>query len=182
MEQLVISTERLLLKPCGFADVAFLHRLWNDADVRKWFWDGARVSHAKVEESVAASVSCFSLRGLGLWTVRTIGAANLVGAVGFLTHDHPFFDSDVLEQREDMVELFYSILPNFRGRGYATEASEAVLTFGFEVVNLSRVVAIADRPNVASVRVLQKIEMKAVEEISFIGQTYFYLAERNSIV
>jgi RimJ/RimL family protein N-acetyltransferase len=171
MEHLVISTKRLLLKPCGFADAAFLHRLWNDTDVRKWFWDGARISHARVKESVAASLSCFSLRGLGLWTVRSIGAANLVGAVGFLTYGHPFFDSDVFEHREDMYELFYSILPNFRGRGYATEASEAILSFGFEVVGLNRVVAIADRPNVASVRVLQKIGMKAVEEITLSGQT-----------
>jgi RimJ/RimL family protein N-acetyltransferase len=171
MEHLVIGTKRLLLKPCGLRDVAFLYRLWNDADVRKWFWDGARVSHAKVKEAVAASVSCFSLRGLGLWTVRSIDAANLVGAVGFLTHDHPFFDSDVLEQREDMFELFYSILPDFRGRGYATEASEAILRFGFEVVGLNRVVAIADGPNVASVRVLQKVGMKAGEEISISGQT-----------
>jgi RimJ/RimL family protein N-acetyltransferase len=46
------------------------------------------------------------------------------------------------------------------GRGYATEASQTVLQFGFEVLSLNRIYAHHMLRNPASGRVLEKIGMK----------------------
>jgi len=53
----------------------------------------------------------------------------------------------------------YCLNKNFWGRGYATEAAGALLTFGFKTLNLHRIYATCDPENVASVRVLEKIGM-----------------------
>ena len=46
------------------------------------------------------------------------------------------------------------------GKGYATEASEALLQFGFKVLGLHRIEATCDEKNLASFRVMQKIGMQ----------------------
>jgi RimJ/RimL family protein N-acetyltransferase len=47
--------------------------------------------------------------------------------------------------------------PALWGRGLATEAARAILTFGFEAMELHRVEAMVDPENLASLRVLEKL-------------------------
>ena len=46
------------------------------------------------------------------------------------------------------------------GNGYATEATRAVIAFGFETLGLDRVVARADAQNAASIRAMEKLGMR----------------------
>ena len=57
------------------------------------------------------------------------------------------------------VEILYGIQPPEWGRGFATEIAQAVLRYGFETAGLARVWGVADRENVASRRVLEKVGM-----------------------
>ncbi len=50
--------------------------------------------------------------------------------------------------------------PKRWGRGYATEAAEASLAYGFDVVGLDEIVAVAYPDNAASRRVMEKIGMR----------------------
>jgi len=50
--------------------------------------------------------------------------------------------------------------PAHQGRGYATEASRALLDFAFETMGLHRVVGRAEARNLASARVLEKLGMR----------------------
>lgn len=45
------------------------------------------------------------------------------------------------------------------GKGYATEAAQAIVAFGFEDLGLRRIVATCDTENLASARVMEKIGM-----------------------
>jgi RimJ/RimL family protein N-acetyltransferase len=56
-------------------------------------------------------------------------------------------------------ELGYWIGKPYWRRGYATEAAEAVLRYGFETLRLNRIFAYHFRRNPASGRVLQKLGM-----------------------
>ena len=66
----------------------------------------------------------------------------------------------------ERVELPYALLPRWWGKGIATEAAKACLRFAFEEADLARVVAGADTPNTASLRVIEKLAMVPVGEIS----------------
>lgn len=54
------------------------------------------------------------------------------------------------------AELGYAVLPDFRGRGYATEAAVALVEWAFAHPGVVRVAAQAEPSNLASVRVLEK--------------------------
>ena len=54
----------------------------------------------------------------------------------------------------------YSLNRKFWGQGYATEAAEALVKFGFGQLNLHRIFATCDPFNVASARVLEKAGMQ----------------------
>lgn len=61
------------------------------------------------------------------------------------------------------IEILYGIAPSHWGQGLATEAARAVLHYGFEELRLSRIIGGADVPNVASLRVLEKLGMTYIQ-------------------
>jgi RimJ/RimL family protein N-acetyltransferase len=63
------------------------------------------------------------------------------------------------EMLED-VDIGFAYLPQFGGRGYATEAAQATLHYGRTVHGLKRIVAITAPDNEASQNVLKKIGLR----------------------
>lgn len=56
----------------------------------------------------------------------------------------------------------YAISPEFQRKGYATEAAEALVDFGFQQLRLARIYAECNAQNVASRRVMEKLGMRMV--------------------
>jgi RimJ/RimL family protein N-acetyltransferase len=54
------------------------------------------------------------------------------------------------------VEIGYSVVPECRRQGYATEVVQALVTRAFAVPGVSRILAEADRENVGSITVLMR--------------------------
>lgn len=81
----------------------------------------------------------------------------------------------LLPSDEESANLLYGVRPEFRGRGYATEAARRVLTYGLSSLALTKVRADVDQPNVASVRVLEKLGMRRV---SGEGEGLFYFEQQ----
>lgn len=54
------------------------------------------------------------------------------------------------------AEIGYMILPEFNGKGYTTEAIKAIVTYGFDEMQLHSMEGVIDPDNSASERVLQK--------------------------
>lgn len=50
-------------------------------------------------------------------------------------------------------------MKRYWGKGYATEASKVCLEYGFETLNLSRIIAKAMPDNTGSIKVMQKLGM-----------------------
>lgn len=58
------------------------------------------------------------------------------------------------------VELTYTLAHDAWGQGYATEAAEAVLAWGFDGIRLEKIVAVAYPQNLASLHVIERLGMK----------------------
>ncbi|SRR5712692_6003509 len=143
-----LETARLRLRPCTLEDLDALHRFWTDPDVRRYLWDDQIISREQAEAVVHSSLASFQAHGFGFWAVTLAGDGAMVGFCGLpLTGDPP------------EVELLYGIAPSSWGQGLATEAAQAVLRYGFKELHLARIVGGADVPNVASLRVLEKLGM-----------------------
>ena len=58
------------------------------------------------------------------------------------------------------IGLFWGILPEFRKRGFATEAGRALLNYLFRESNMRQVVATTEYDNIASQRTMEKLGMR----------------------
>lgn len=141
-----IETERLSLQALGPGDVEVLHGLAVEEHVRRYLLDGAIVDRAWAAAEVERAAALWRARGVGMWLVRERGGAAPIGFAGFR----------VYEDIEPDPQLLYALRESATGRGYATELALALVDVararGFEVV-----VSAVDEPNVASLRVLDKL-------------------------
>lgn len=68
-----------------------------------------------------------------------------------------------------IIDIGYSIVPSYRGKGFATEMGKAMVEWGLTQPNVKKVVATCKLDNHASIRVLEKIGMhitkKTVDKI-----------------
>ncbi|HZR82256.1 MAG TPA: GNAT family N-acetyltransferase [Candidatus Binatia bacterium] len=177
-----IATDRLALRPVARADVEGLHELWMDRDVRRYVWDGTIRPLAETAAIVDRSAALFAQRGFGLWvasarvdakrTARGAEAAadRLVGFCGYwFFHDPP------------ELELLYGLARDAWGRGLATEMARALLAHGFAELGFDEVQASTDAPNVASIRVMERLGMRFHRRADDAGRdTLFYRIRREA--
>jgi RimJ/RimL family protein N-acetyltransferase len=91
--------------------------------------------------------------GFGFFVVELKGERTAIGSCGLKYSDaYP----EHWPERFDGVELGYSLLPQFRGFGYATESVEAVLFTAFEALDVPVIQARCDLDNDASADVLKR--------------------------
>lgn len=147
-----LETPRLRLRPFTLDDVATLHAIWSDPDVRRYLWDDVVISRATAQEVVEASIRSFATSRFGFWCLEPKGESRVIGFCGL----RPFNDPPE-------IELLYGLLRECWGRGLATEASREVLRYGFEELSLPHVYAGADPPNAPSFRVMERLGMRRVD-------------------
>ena len=152
----IIETERLLLRTFTADDAHLIYDLNLDPDVTRYTGDPVRdINHAKeVLEQVI--LPQYVLYNHGRWAVHVKPALEFIGWCGLKCRP---------ERNE--IDLGYRFMKNAWGRGYATEAAFTCLRYGFEKLGLNRIVGRAMPENKASLNVLQKCGMVLIgpEEI-----------------
>lgn len=144
-------------------DLPLVHALWTNEHVRHFLFDERLISLDEARSFVEDSLANFERHGYGLWLVFPArDSQRPVGFAGFLRSE------------EETPALIYGVHPDFCGRGYATEAASAVLSYAFEELALSRVKADVDEPNAASVRVLEKLCMRRTGRALVNGRPLLY--------
>lgn len=143
----VLETGRLLLRPLEMSDASRVREL---AGNRKVARNTASIPYPYPE---GAAEEWIAEQGGDdtriVFAIVESGSEELVGGIGL----H-------LEPEHERGELGYWIGEDRWGRGYATEAAEAVVRFAFEKLGLERVHARTFARNPASRRVLEKIGMR----------------------
>lgn len=92
-------------------------------------------------------------QGWGFWAVELAGVAPFIGFVGLNRPDASLPISPC-------VEIGWRMLPEYWGKGYASEAARAALRVGFEQLDLDEIVSFTATINVRSQRVMQRIGMQ----------------------
>ena len=82
--------------------------------------------------------------------IRIRNSNTFIGEIGF----------SLAPERYRLATLHYSLLPEYWGKGYATEAAFAVIKYCFESLELHRIEAGCAVDNLASIRVLEKLGMQ----------------------
>ena len=160
--KLELKTPRLRLQPCHIEDLERIHALWTDAHVRRFLFDHRMISLDEARSFIETSRENFERHGYGLWLVFERDANHPIGFAGLLRSD------------EEAPNLIYGIHPDSCGAGYATEAASRVLRYALDTLALSKIKADVDEPNVQSVRVLEKLNMKQVTRAVVGGRPLLY--------
>jgi ribosomal-protein-alanine N-acetyltransferase len=145
-----LETERLVLRPFRPGDAAEVQRLAGEREIAAGtltvphpYPDGA------AEEWIATHAANWAERKVLTLAVTTPGDDTLVGAVGLM-----------LTMADRRAELGYWIGIPWWNLGYATEASRAIIDFGFASLGLHRIMAQHMARNPGSGRVMQKLGMQ----------------------
>jgi [ribosomal protein S5]-alanine N-acetyltransferase len=163
---LLITTERLIIRPFTVNDFGAIHAVWSDPVVM-----GAVPSQAyDREESWARLLGKFrhqARHGFSKWAMTDRASGTVIGECGV----------HYLEDGPD-IELGYKLARAFWGQGLASEAAQACLNWAL-AERPERVVAIVDPANTRSARILSKIGMVRDGTFSRNGHTWdFYVAIR----
>ncbi len=143
-------TERLVLRPYVPEDAAELHAVvYGDHEAMQLL--GGPRDLAGTRAAVERSINQQALDGFSFWAVIERESGLLAGEAGLFP---------LAEDRQD-IALGYALGADFWGRGYATEASRAVLSEAFGPLAMQRVVAITRATNFRSRRVLAKLGFNA---------------------
>ena len=142
----VIETERLLLRDFTEDDASLIYELNIDPDVIRYTHDGPGDLERAKEVLEKTILPKYVLFNFGRWAVKP--PLEFLGWFG-------------LKYRSQLneVDLGYRFKKQAWGKEFATEAAFASLRYGFEKLGLKRIVARAEVDNVASCRVLEKCGM-----------------------
>ena len=145
----VLESERLLLKPRTEPDLDFIAALNADPEVMRYI--AAVGDPAMGREGVAARSFVHVGRGLGYWTVfaRT-DESEALGYVGLIP------DGDDAEQ----AQISYRFSARHWGRGFAREAVERLIRYGFETVSVPDILIQTHPQNTASLRLAMRLGLE----------------------
>lgn len=160
-----IRTNRLLLRRFSKEDLDAYAEIMGDREVGKWFPKGDGYTREESEKSLKSILDHWKRFGFGIWAITDKANNVLLGRCGL---------NMIAESSE--VEVDFVIAPDYWGKGYATEAAEAALKYGFENLKLKRIIALAKPENTLSRRVIEKIGMRYLKDAQYWGITCVYYA------
>lgn len=152
MSDLLFETDRILCRKIVAEDVDALYAVYGDAEVMRWVGDGKPLEREHCVYWVEVTHKNYALRGYGMSTLVLRETGEIIGFCGLV---HP--------GGQEETEIKYALLPAYWSQGLATEAVKAMLAYGAETFQLSRIIATIYPDNRASERVLLKAGMTLTE-------------------
>ncbi|MCP5371370.1 MAG: GNAT family N-acetyltransferase [Hyphomicrobiales bacterium] len=165
LASLPLRTDRLRLRPVAFADAETITDMAGDAEVAR---TTSHIPHP------------YDLGMAKAWIAKVSQQTNSGELIALAIEDNESYDligviSLHLDGGRSAGELGFWIGRPYWGRGYASEAADAMVKFAFERLRLARVIAAAMPENTASVRIQENAGMvpcgQRVDEHNARGRT-----------
>lgn len=166
----VLTTERLILRGHRSADLPVFTRFFQMPDFYT-FLGGKPLPEEEVWTKILRNNGLWSLLGLGYWAVEEKSTGNFIGAVGFAD-----WQRSIAPSLKGEPEIGWVLDPGIHGKGYATEAVQAALTWGHQHFTAARTVCIIDPENAPSLRVAAKCGYVPVQQTVYKGKSVLVLA------
>jgi RimJ/RimL family protein N-acetyltransferase len=140
-----LETERLRFRMFRESDFP-TYETWTSRMEIMRFLGGKTYDRIQAWRHLAYQIGHWQMLGHGYYAVEEKQSGALIGRVGFTSHPGwPAF------------ELGWTIIPEYQGRGYATEAARMLLRYALESLGQKRVVSLIHPDNAPSRRVAEKL-------------------------
>ncbi|OOE95595.1 GNAT family N-acetyltransferase [Salinivibrio sp. AR640] len=156
---LICRSKRLNVRQFILDDAPFIVELLNDASFIRYIADKkVRTEQDAIEYLRHGPLTSYQAHGFGLNLVERREDGEPIGMCGVLKRDELAYP-----------DLGYALLSRYTGKGYATEAAEAVLEATLLASGLSTVQAVTLPDNQPSNRLLEKLGFQRQHPIMLYG-------------
>ena len=155
---MILETERIELDIWQPLDWKELRPIATDVDVMRYINGGVAWSDEQIRSFVESQVELYSKRGFCRWKLLAKASGEMIGFCGA-----------GISRAAPEPEIGWWLARRHWGRGLATEAARAALRDAFKRVRLDRVISIARPENTASIRIMEKLELKRECEFESVG-------------
>lgn len=144
---MLLETDRLILRQFTLNDADFVLELVNTPSWLKYIGDRGvkNLQDARVY-IMGGPVASYRQHGFGLYLVIRRDDGVPIGLCGLLKRDtleHP--------------DVGFALMPAFERQGFGFEAANAVLRYGRDQLGLTRMLAVTQADNAASIKLLKKL-------------------------
>ena len=154
--KIILETERLVLRTFTKDDAQMFFDLCKDPEVVRYVGEKPLNSVQQAQQILNDKIliAQYQKFGYGRWAVHIKKKGIFIGWCG-------------LKIESGEIDLGDRFKKRFWGKGFATEAAQGVLKYGFEILKLNKIHAKAMKENEASICVMQKIGMNFITDKSF---------------
>lgn len=157
----IAETPRLLIRTWTPEDVGSLCDLSRKEGLSEFSSHGyANFSEERAREWILKEVRRFAELRVAKFAVISKELKLPIGISGIFPMPPP---------NNSEIELNYRYPREHRGQGFATEAAQAIIHYGFKTLNLPQINAVVELQNHASQAVLARLGMKRIGEITYKG-------------
>ena len=144
---ITIETERLILRRFEYSDDEAMLKYWiADEKIQSLYSEPTYSTKEEVKGLLDKYISSYVREDYYRWAIIDKENGECVGQIAYF----------LVDNKNHFAEIEYCIGSQFQCRGYATEATKAVIDFGFKKMNLHKVQICTKTINAPSKRVIEK--------------------------
>jgi ribosomal-protein-alanine N-acetyltransferase len=141
-------------------------------EVHKYLYDDIATDIQETHDVIAYIRSQYKEEGIGRMATFLKDTGEFIGWTGLKLESSA-------DSNERFYDVGYQLMPEFWGKGYATEATMFFLDYAFNTLQAQEVNAYAHTTNKASVRVLEKCGLSPIKNFICNGQDTVWFAIKN---
>lgn len=144
----ILETNRLFLRELNVDDAENFYYLNLNPNVIKYTGNSA-FKNIKEAKEFLENYQDYKLNGYGRWAVINKETNEFIGWCGLK-----------FGEMENETDIGFRFFEKEWNKGFATESAKACITYGFEKLNLKRIIGRAMKENIGSIKVLEKIGLE----------------------
>ena len=143
----IIETERMILRRFEYSDNLSMRKNWiSNEKIQSLYSEPVYTKEEKVKELLDKYIGSYREDDYYRWAIIDKKSKECIGQIAYF----------LVDSKNHFAEIEYCIGDDYQCKGLATEATKAVIAYGFDQMNLHKVQICTKTINPASKRVIEK--------------------------
>lgn len=143
----IIETERMILRRFEYSDNLSMRKNWiSNEKIQSLYSEPVYTTEEKVKELLDKYIGSYREDDYYRWAIIDKKSKECIGQIAYF----------LVDSKNHFAEIEYCIGEDYQCKGLATEATKAVIAYGFDQMNLHKVQICTKTTNSASKRVIEK--------------------------
>ena len=143
----IIETERMILRRFEYSDNLSMRKNWiSNEKIQSLYSEPVYTTEEEVKELLDKYIGSYREDDYYRWAIIDKKSKECIGQIAYF----------LVDSKNHFAEIEYCIGEDYQCKGLATEATKAVIAYGFDQMNLHKVQICTKTINPASKRVIEK--------------------------